>query len=132
MPQPKKKSKQSPTNATTLAVRGYLFVHRVPAWRSNVLPVPVVRDGQVTGFRPGSKPGVPDICGIIPAGLLAGGGLRYGNAFFCEVKTGRDKLRPVQVAFIADAERAGAVVLVVKDFEDFLMQWKGLPWLTAS
>lgn len=64
--------------------------------------------------------------GIIPAGLLPGSGELYGVPLEIEVKTGPDRLRPEQIGFLATATKMGAVVLVIKDFEDFKLQWEKL------
>lgn len=116
----------SQTNDTTRDILSHLFTARVFAWRQNVLPIPIYRAGQAVGFRSGSKQGLPDICGIIPAGLLRSGGQLYGVPLFIEVKTGRDRLRPEQLGFIETARKMGGVVLVVKDFNDFKRQWDEL------
>lgn len=105
----------SQTNDTTRDILNFLFLQRVFAWRENVLPVPVARAGSVIGFRPGSKTGKPDIMGILPPN---------GRSLCCEVKTGKDKLRPEQIGFLENARAMGALVMVVKDFKDFLEQWK--------
>lgn len=96
---------------TTRKILQFLFNEGVFAWRHNVLPVPLVGGG----FRPGGKSGVPDIIGISPAG---------GRFISVEVKTGRDRLRPEQDGFIRQARALGALMFIVSDFDDFLMQWK--------
>ena len=101
----------SQTNDTTRSILNFLFLSRVFAWRANVLPIPVLGGG----FRPGGKAGTPDILGILP---------NTGRFLGVEVKTGRDRLRPEQIGFHKNARDAGALILVVKDFEDFLTQWK--------
>lgn len=130
MPKNVSKSKQSTTvsrtNETTRLVRSFLFTIKILTWRQNVLPVPLVRKGIFTGFRPGSKSGLPDIMGIIPPGLFTDTRKCGGIALFIEVKTGKDQLRIEQIGFIKQAREAGAVVMVVKDFDDFLKQWKEL------
>src|SRR6185369_17758138 len=84
------------------------------AYRSNVIGVPVQRGGTVVGFRSAGKSGVPDITAILPP---------VGTSFYVEVKTGKDRLRPEQIGFIASAEKCGSRVLVVKDFADFQAQF---------
>jgi hypothetical protein len=103
------------TNETTREILGFLFTEGVFAWRENVLPVPVVRAGAVTSFRSGSKAGKPDIMGILP---------HVGRTICCEIKTGKDRLRPEQVGFLETARKMGALVMVVKDYEDFLRRWR--------
>lgn len=105
----------SQTNDTTRDILSFLFAARVFAWRENVLPVPVARAGSVIGFRSGSKSGKPDIMGILSPN---------GRSLCCEVKTGKDKLRPEQIGFLENARKMGALVMVVKDFKDFLKQWE--------
>lgn len=104
--------KTSQTNETTKRILKYLtFIEHAFVWRNNVLPVPL----QGGGYRSGSKKGVPDIIGILP-----NGGVFIG----VEVKTGRDKVRVEQEGFHTTAKKLGAVILVVSDFDNFLIQWK--------
>lgn len=113
---------RSKTNDTTQRIVEYLTRNGFKAWRQNVLPIPLVRGGSIIGFRSGSMSGLPDVISI-SANI---GGLRGGLFFGVEVKTGKDKLRDAQSTFIADAQKRGAIVLIVKDYEDFLMQFKGI------
>lgn len=117
---------ESPTNRTTRLILDFLFGQGVYAWRHNVLPIPIYRAGQAVGFRPGSKLGLPDIMGIIPAGLLPDSGIKYGVPLWIEVKTGHDRLRPEQIGAHANARKMGTIVMVIKDFEDFKQQWNNL------
>lgn len=117
---------ESPTNTTTRLILNRLFGFGVFAWRHNTLPVPIFRAGIPTGFRSGSKQGLPDIMGIVPPGVLAPLRDRYGIPLWVEVKTGRDSLRPEQLGAHATARKMGAIVLVVKDEQDFLKQWNDL------
>lgn len=82
------------------------------------MPIPVAGGG----FRPGSKSGIPDIMGILPDKW----GFHGGTTLGIEIKTGRDKLRPEQIGFHFTARKLGAVIMVVKDFNDFLSQWNEL------
>lgn len=116
-----KPKKKSPTNETTRRILNFLFSVGVFAWRENVLPIPLVGG---RGFRPGSKSGKPDIVGILPS--LWGSSLYKGRFLGVEVKTGRDRLRPEQEGFHFTARKLGAVILVVKDFNDFKQQWEQL------
>lgn len=76
------------------------------------------------GLRPGSKSGVPDIIGISPA---LWGDIRHEGRFIgIEIKTGKDRLRPEQEGFHHTARKLGAIILVVKDYEDFITQWTEL------
>lgn len=101
------------TNETTRDILKFLFASSVFAWRHNVLPIPLPGGG----YRPGSKSGIPDIIGILSEG---------GKFLGVEVKTGKDRLRPEQIGFHLTARKLGALILVVKDYEDFLTQWNGL------
>lgn len=103
------------TNETTRNILDFLLNSRHFAWRENVLPVPVQRKGVVVGFRSGGKSGISDIVGVLSP---------EGRSLFVEIKTGKDKLRPVQKAFLDQAKSCGALVMIVKDFNDFLEQWK--------
>lgn len=120
--------KSSPTNDTTRNVLKRLFDLGVPAWRHNVLPVPISRAGTVVGFRPGGKSGISDIVGYLPAGLFTvrGEQCRHAVPLYIEVKTGKDRLRPEQIGFLDQATRYGCVVMVIKDFNDFERQWNDL------
>lgn len=111
------KQKQSKTNELTTRIIEHLYTLGIFAWRQNTLPVPMVREGVFSGFRPASKSGVPDICAILPPG---------GRYVGIEIKTGKDRLRPEQIGFHQSVGKVGAVVLVVKDFEDFLEQFSHL------
>ena len=111
---------KSPTNETTRRILNFLFAQGVFAWRHNVLPIPIPGGG----LRPGSKSGVPDIIGVSSA---LWGDLCYQGKFIgVEIKTGKDRLRPEQEGFHHTARKLGAIILVVKDFEDFLKQWNNL------
>jgi hypothetical protein len=117
--------KKSPTNETTNAILSFLFNSGIFAWRQNSGGIPLFRDGILTGFRPGGKTGIPDICGISGPN---------GRAVYVEVKTGKDRCSDVQLAFHSTARRLGAICLVAKDFNDFLTQWNniyGLPEKTT-
>lgn len=115
----RRKSGSTTTNETTAQILKFLTVNiRAFVWRNNVLPVPLPGGG----FRPGSKLGVPDIIGILPQiGKMAG-----GSFIGVEVKTGKDKVRPEQEGFHFTAQKLGAIILVVKDFNDFKLQWEQL------
>ena len=104
------------TNQTTNEILNFLFQQRIFSWRQNTGGIPMIKDGFLTGFRPSGKVGQPDIVGILPTGTYLG----------IEIKSGRDKLSEGQISFHSQARKAGAVILVVKDFPDFLDQWKKL------
>lgn len=103
----------SATNQTTRNILNYLFSKGIFAWREDTTGL---FDPRIGRFRPAAKTGKPDIMAILPGGKFLG----------IEVKTGVDKLRPEQVGFIANTEKMGAKVLVVKDFDDFLDKIKEL------
>lgn len=122
-----KQKKKSLTNETTQRILTFLFHAGVFAWRENVLPIPLPGG---RGFRPGSKSGKPDIVGILPA--LWGSSMYQGRFLGVEIKTGRDRLRPEQEGFHTQARKLGAVILVVKDFNDFIKQWEQLKQKTLD
>src|SRR6185436_6043614 len=103
------------TNETTTLILDFLLHRKILAWRQNVLPIPITRQGQLVGYRPGSKAGLPDILAILPPS---------GRTLLIEVKTGKDQLRPVQIAFLEQSRSCGAMVLMVKDYDDLLAQFK--------
>lgn len=103
----------SQTNKTTTQILDDLLARGVLAWRHNTLPIPMVREGVFVGYRPSAKIGLPDILGIIPP---------HGIFLGIEIKTGRDKLRPEQIAFHDQARRLGAIILVISTFEDYQQQ----------
>lgn len=106
--------KMSATNETTNRILSFLFSQGIFAWRNNTTGIPLPGGG----FRPAAKTGVPDVLCISPrtGPFLAG----------VEIKTGKDRLRPEQEGFISSAKHVGAVVLVVKNFDDFLAQYNEL------
>jgi hypothetical protein len=113
--------KKSPTNETTNAILDFLFRARIFSFRQNISGIPVPGGG----FRPSGKRGQPDIVGILPPS---------GRFLGIEVKTGKDRLSPEQIGFHKNSRDAGALILVVHDFNDFLTQWNniyGLPEKTA-
>ena len=100
----------SQTNDTTNSILKFLFEKRIFAWRQNTAGIPLPQGG----FRPSGKTGLPDIFAIVPP---------EGKFLGIEVKTTKDRLRPAQEGFIANAAKMGATVLVVKSYEDFLSQF---------
>ena len=67
----------------------------------------------------------------IHAGITGGSDIfawlppQYGSYFLgVEVKTGKDYLKPVQIGFNRQIEMMGHKIMIVKDFNDFLSQWK--------
>lgn len=119
--------KTSKTNATTRDILSFLTSEGCFVWRQNVLPIPIQRAGVFSGYRSGGKSGIPDIIGVIAADILPGWWGGKGGIFLgVEVKTGADRLRDEQLGFHSQARKLGAIILVVKDFEDFKKQWTEL------
>lgn len=70
-------------------------------------------------LKPASKTGKPDVMAIMPP---------LARFLGVEIKTDKDRLRPEQEGFISNADRMDTsgkhkVVLVVKDYKDFLFQF---------
>lgn len=111
----------SKTNDTTRQILKFLFDQGVFAYRNSVgggAASYTKQNGEITNrFIQFGKSGSPDIIAITPPD---------GRFLGIEVKTGRDRLRPAQEGFITNARRMGAEVLIVKDFNHFLEQWKQL------
>lgn len=105
---------QSQTNETTQKILDFLIVNRILAYRNHTSGVPITKGGVQIGWRPSSKVGRPDIEGIIPP---------LGRALLIEVKTGRDHLSEIQEAHLQAARSQGALVMVVKTYDDFIAQW---------
>ena len=106
------------TNLTTNQILKFLFNEGFFCWRNSVGATGssyTTKTGDTkTRYMAYGKPGSPDIMAICPPD---------GRFLGVEVKTGKDKLRPVQLGFIATAEKMGATVLVVKTYEDFLTKF---------
>lgn len=125
--------KPSQTNATTRDILNFLTGEGCFVWRQNVLPIPLAREGVLSGWRSGGKSGLPDVIGVLRAGLLPGWWGGAGGIFLgVEIKTGADKLRPEQIGFHTTARKLGALILVVKDYQDFLTQWNELKTKTVA
>lgn len=110
----------SQTNETTRLILNHLFKERIFAWRNSVgAGSGTYTDKQgntkTRWFQMG-KSGSPDIMGILDKGLFFG----------CEIKTGKDKISELQESFHLQAKQRGAIIFVVKDFDDFLLQWQDL------
>lgn len=71
------------------------------AWTNHSVAVKLANGGYLKTGRPG----LPDICAVIPG----------GRTLFVECKVGKDKVRPVQEQFMAAATNQGALCLLVKD-----------------
>lgn len=50
--------------------------------------------------------------------------VKNGRFVACEIKIGADRQSEAQRRYQLDIERAGGIYLIVKDFEDFLQQWR--------
>ena len=118
----KKSNGKSATNTTTGNILKFLFENGVSARRQNVLPIPIHRNGVLAGFRSGGRSGLPDIMGHFHPRVYP----PYGRGLCIEVKTGKDRLRPEQIGFLKESSDFGDVVMIVKDFNDFLEQWNKL------
>ena len=103
--------KQSPTNELTNRILNDLFYRKIFAWRHNSAPIPVTKGRSVIGFRSGGKSGQPDIVGILHP---------LGRYFGIEIKVGKDKLRETQISFHLQAEKSGALIFVVKTWEEYI------------
>lgn len=104
-------TKKSPTNETNSFVLNFLFKCGVYSYRQNTVGVYDARKGS---YRSAPKTGLPDNVAILPP---------FGNHLGIEIKTGKDRLRPEQAGTIRNIERMGGTVLVVKDPQDFMVQW---------
>lgn len=102
---------RSPTNITTNAILSFFFSAGIFSYRQNSTGIPLPGGG----FRPGAKTGLPDIVAILPPS---------GRHMGIEVKTGKDRLSPEQSGTLSNINRAGGIGIVVKDYQDFLNQWK--------
>ena len=109
------------TNKTTQDIIDFLTDSHVFVWRQNTAPIPVQKNGVVTGFRSGGKSGRTDIMGMVEI-------IPYliGLPLHIEVKTGKDKLRPEQIGFLKTTAQFGAINLVVSDYADFLTKWQNV------
>jgi hypothetical protein len=116
----------SSTNDLTTKIIAYFFSLRIFAYRQNVLPIPISRQGQIIGYRPPATTGLPDIQAIIPRGFSSRWPCGSGYVGI-EVKNSvtKDSLRESQRSFHANARAGGdAVILVVRSYDDFLSQLK--------
>lgn len=101
------------TNQTTNAILKLFYDSGVYSYRQNSTGIPLPGGG----FRYAAKTGLPDIVAILsPNGKYCG----------VEVKTGKDRLRPEQIGTLANIKRVGGIGIVVKDFQDFILQWMNI------
>lgn len=103
----------SQTNDTTRAILNFFFSAGIFSYRQNTTGIPISGGG----FRPAAKTGLPDIIAILPPS---------GTYLGVEIKTGKDKLSDVQIGTHMNIRKMGGIVLVVKDYQDFLTQWNAL------
>jgi len=101
---------RSTSNLLTQQILSFLFNHGAFAWRQNTQGT---YDAKRKIYRPATKVGVSDILGCYKSVFIA-----------CEIKVGKDRLRPEQIGFLKSIQHAGGEIMVVKDFNDFSDQWK--------
>lgn len=122
VPYPHRPLSPTITNDTTKQILNFLFENRIFAWRNSVGAGETSYTNKAgitkTRYMQMGKVGSPDIMGYLPP---------TGRGFGIEIKTGKDRLSPEQIGFHHNANKMGALILVVKDYEDFLKQWKALP-----
>ena len=115
------------TNQECQLILNHLFREGIFAWRQSMGAIPIVKDSFVVGFRKAGKSGQPDIVGILKP---------YGQYLGIEQKTegkkSKDRLSDVQIGFHKQARAAGGLILVVKDYADFLEQWEAIKNPTGS
>lgn len=107
-----RRKKSNQTNATTLAIIGYLNTSKCWAWRNNTIGVfdPVKK---VFRRNKHSLRGAADIIGLT----------QKGQFLSVELKTGKDKMSIHQEYFREQITNHGGIYLCVKDFDDFLKQF---------
>lgn len=103
----------SATNDTTKSILNFFFRSGIFCYRQNTTGIPIPGGG----FRSAAKTGLPDIVAILPP---------EGKHVGIEVKTGRDRLRPEQIGTLKNIKDMGGVALVVKSYDDFLIQWSDI------
>ena len=101
----------SKTNETTRLILKFLFQRQIFAWRNSVGAISTPH-----GFYQFGKSGSPDIIAILDGGIFCG----------IEIKTKKDRMSEVQKGFHLQAKQRGAIMFVVKDYDDFLLQWQDL------
>lgn len=104
----------SRTNETTKAIIRHLTFSGFKAWRNNTVGIwdPVKK---VFRKNPHQLNGVPDIIGF---------SRRTGKFIAVEVKTGRDSASNAQRLFLSELSKAGGIAMMVKDYDDFVQQFK--------
>jgi len=97
----------TPTNSTTHAIVAFLNLRGCVAWRNNTTGV---FDPRIKRFRPahvGSR-GVADVLCCLPGGRL----------LEVEVKCGKDKLNPAQIAHRDKIVSVGGLHVTVYSFDE--------------
>ena len=79
------------------------------AWRASSVGV---YDQQRRAYRTAAKKGVSDVLSCFKGRLVA-----------IEIKIGADRLSAEQEGFILNINHAAGLALVVKNFEDFMVEW---------
>ena len=97
------------TNSLTQAILLYVNHNGFKAWRNNNSAIYSVKQ-KTFRKNPATLHGVSDIIGY---------NRKTGVALYVEVKTGKDKLSDAQERFLTDAELAGCLVFVARDFDSF-------------
>lgn len=92
------------------AVFDWLEVRRIFAWRMPIGPVMRGKPGEAR-FSKSPIKGFPDIAGVLRR-------RRKGVLFVLELKVGKRKVTPEQVAWMVDLQAAGAACAVVRSIED--------------
>jgi hypothetical protein len=101
------------TNSTTQAIIKYLNLNNYFVWRNNTMGV---YDPKKKIYRknPSQLNGIADIIGI-----------KWDGTFIAiEIKTGADRLSEAQKHFLGEIEAHNGIQMVVKDFDDFMVQFK--------
>lgn len=113
---------KTPTNeATDKIIKHIRAIPGAYAWRNNTQGTFDPRKGIFIASN--AKRGVSDILGGLPFKTFKERP-PIAQLLCVEVKTGRDKLSDVQIGFLETMRRIGAIVLVVKSYEDFKEQFK--------
>jgi hypothetical protein len=99
------------TNSVTTACITYLNLNGFCVWRNNNGAVYSKARGCYLK-NPTHKQGVPDIIGYHK---------KTGKAFYCEIKTGKDKLSVEQYNFLETAKEAGCVALCVHTIDELII-----------
>lgn len=112
----------SPTNQTTNDILNFFLRNKIFARRHGVMSGTASytkKNGDTKErYIHGGITGGSDIFVWLPPPL--------GKFLGIEVKTGYDRLSPVQTGFNIQVQMMGHLIFVVKDFNDFLNQWTKL------